>query len=113
MKDHRFNRVGDAAMTLLYHFDDISQFLDKHSSILNDIAILDRDFLEMEVLKPIYAAVALIGVHITRPFHCMILDPETNYTSLLHVFKQLHLQLTTIKPEILINKDHVLKVFNK
>ena len=109
MKDHRFNRLGDCAMSLLYHLDDISHFLNKNSSILNDIAILDRDFLEMEVLKPIYAGVALIGVHITRPFHHIILDPETNYTTLLDVFKQLHLQLTTIKPEFLITKEHVLK----
>ncbi|CAL4248580.1 unnamed protein product [Meganyctiphanes norvegica] len=108
MKDHRFNRLTDCAMYLLYHLDDISQFLDKHSSILNEIAILDRDFLEMEVLKPIYAGVAIIGIHITRPFHHIILDPETNYSTLLDVFKQLYLHLTTIKPEFLITKEHVL-----
>ena len=108
-KDHRFNRLSDCAMSLLYHLDDISQFLEKNGSILNDIAILDRDFLEMEVLKPIYAAVALIGVHVTRPFHDIILDPKTNYTTLLDIFKQLYNQLDTTKPDILITKSHVLK----
>ena len=90
MKDHRFNRLGDCAMSLLYHLDDISQFLDKNGSILNDIAILDRDFLEMEVLKPIYAAISLIGIHVTRPFHNMIADPETNYTALRNIYTATH-----------------------
>ena len=109
MKDHRFNRIGDCAMSLLFHLDDISQFLEKNTSILNDIAILDRDFLQMEVLKPIYAAVALIGLHLTRPFHVMITDSETNYTTLLDVFKQLYIELDTVEPENLITKEHVLK----
>ena len=62
----------------------------------------------MEVLKPIYAAVALIGLHQTRTFHVMIIDSETNYTTLLDVFKQLYIELDTVEPENLITKEHVL-----
>ena len=50
VKDHRFNMTSDCALSLLYYMDDISLFLDKHKSVLNDVAILNRGFLEMEVL---------------------------------------------------------------
>ena len=109
MKDHRFNRASDCALSLLYHMDDISSFLNKYQSILNDIAIMDRGFLDMQVLKPIYAAVALIGIHVTRPFHHLIMDLDTNYSLLLISFRQLHKELTSIKAKDLITKEHTFK----
>ena len=57
LKDHRFNRLSECALTLLYHLDDIGNYLDKYTNIVNGISILDRAFVEMEVLKPIYAAI--------------------------------------------------------
>ena len=61
LKDHRFNRLGDCAVTLLYHLDDITSYLDKFSNIVNGITVLDRSFVEMEILKPIFAAIGFIG----------------------------------------------------
>jgi hypothetical protein len=113
MKDHRFNRAGDCAMSLLYHLDDIALYLEKYRAVLNDIAILDRGFLEMDVLKPIYTAVALMGLHVSRPFHQFIIDPSTNYTALLKMFKQLYQDVTTVKPEELLTKDHLLNFVPK
>ena len=48
----------------LYHMDDIANYLDRFSTMINGITILDHSFLEMEALKPIYAAIGLAGLHI-------------------------------------------------
>ena len=59
---------------MLYHLDDIRQFLDKSGNIMNDI--LDRSFLDMDLFKPVFCATALIGIHIGRPFLSLLLDTE-------------------------------------
>lgn len=68
LKDHRFNRLTDFALTLLYHLDDIAAYLEKYQSIINDISILDRTFVDMDILNPIFNAIALVGIHVSRPF---------------------------------------------
>ena len=50
LKDHRFNRLFECCLRTLYHLDDIKEYLETHKSILNDITILDRSFLDMELL---------------------------------------------------------------
>ena len=67
----------------------------------------------MEVLKPIYASEALIGFHITRPFHYIILDPETNYTTLLDVFKKTSSSADNHQDRIFNYKKTCLQVLNK
>ena len=60
---------------LVYHIYDIAEYLMKFEHITNNMAILDRSFVEMaEVLNPIYVAAALLCIHITRPFHHLIID---------------------------------------
>ena len=61
LKDHRFNQMQDCALTLLYHLDDIGEYLTKFSNISNGITLLDRSFVEMEVLNPIFATISLLG----------------------------------------------------
>ena len=39
LKDHRFNRLGDCAVPLLYHLDDIISYLGKFSNIVNGITV--------------------------------------------------------------------------
>ena len=68
LKDHRFNRLSECALALLFDLDDISNFLDKYINIVYGTSILDRTFVEMEVLKPIYAAIALLGIHILKRY---------------------------------------------
>ncbi len=86
VKDHRFNRIFDCCIHILYHLDDIKQYLDTYQNILNGIAILDRTFLDMEILKPILCASSLLGIHFTRPFLSLLLDTKTNYETLMTAF---------------------------
>ena len=68
LKDHRFNRLFECCYSLVYHLDDIKNYLEKFSNIVNGLSVIDRSFLDMEVLKPIFVATSLIGIHITGPF---------------------------------------------
>ena len=52
-KDHWFNRLPECCLSLMYHLDDIADYLNANSTIINAIAIIDRSFIEMELLKPI------------------------------------------------------------
>ena len=51
LKDHRFNRLSDCCLSLVYHLNDITKFLEKFQNVNNGIAILDRCFVEMDILK--------------------------------------------------------------
>ena len=57
---------------------------------MNDITILDRSFLDMELLKPVFCAAALISIHIGRPFLSLLLDTESNDDTLLDASPKSH-----------------------
>ena len=110
LKDHRFNRLNYCCLVLLYHIDDIAKYLMKDEQITNNMAILDRSIVNMtEVLKPLYAATALLGVHIMRPFQQLIIDVDTTYDTLLSAFPKLHTELTEMDPNLLFTSEQVFK----
>ena len=76
LKDRRFNRLSDCCLSLVYHLEDITKFLEKFKNVTNGIAILDRSFVEMEILLPIYCTVALLGHHFTHPFHALLVHRD-------------------------------------
>ena len=81
LKDHWFNRINDCALAILYHVDDITNYLNQFSNEINGITILDCGFLETEVLKPIYVAISLVGSCILISFHNLILVKDTAYSA--------------------------------
>lgn len=89
--------MQNCSLAVLYHINDISTYLKKFD-IINGIAILDRTFADVKILKPILAAISLLGIHITRPFHALMMDPETNYSILLQSFSKLYSDLTSVSP---------------
>lgn len=81
LKYHWFNRINDCALAILYHVDDITNYLNQFSNEINGITILDCGFLETEVLKPIYVAISLVGSCILISFHNLILVKDTAYSA--------------------------------
>jgi len=81
LKDHRFNRLFVCCEGLTHHLDDIAGYLDKYRNIVSGITILDRSFVEMPILKPIFCAVALIVIHITNAFQALVIDCDTNFST--------------------------------
>ena len=64
----RVNMIIECALALLYHLDDTGQYQDKFTNIINVMSILDRTFVHMEILKPIYVALGLLGINILKPY---------------------------------------------
>lgn len=95
---------------MLYHFDDIAEYLMKFEHVTNNMAILDRSFVDMgDVLKPIFCATAVLGHHIMRPFQRLLVDVDTTYASLLVAFPKLYEELLETDPELMLNPDQVFK----
>ena len=109
LKDSRFNRLSECCSRLLYLIDDIDAYLEKFSDILNNVAIIDRSFVKMEILKPIFAAMTLLGHHITKPFHSLLMSKDTTYTVLLSSFDTLYKELTTLNASQLLTTDQVFR----
>ena len=91
----------------MHHLNDIADYLNANSTIINNVAILDRSFSEMEFLKPIYGAIAFLRLHITRPFHTLLIDPSTTYSTLMVSFKRLYKDLTEIPAKNFLTTDQV------
>ena len=104
-KEQRFNRLFQCCMVLVYHIDDIANYLDTYRNIINGISILDRSFVEMTLLKPIFCAVALIGIHITFPFELLLVSKETNYSTLTVCFPVLYDEIKNTDPESLCTTE--------
>ena len=50
----------------------------------------------MPILRPIFCAIALVGIHITKPFQALLIDVDTNYSTLAIAFPKLYDELKTI-----------------
>ena len=74
------------------------------------MAILDRKFVDLgDILKPIFCATAILGHHITRPFHSLLLDDETTYETLLVSFPKLFDELQNNNAEMLLTTEQIFK----
>ena len=82
-KDHRFKRIFDCSTTILHHLEDIKNYLEQNKQNLNAISIIDRVFLDTEILKPIFYATALMEMHITSPLMVILLDTNTKYSTIM------------------------------
>ena len=105
LNDHRFNRLNDCCLTVLYHLDETARYLEIYSSITNGILMLDCSPIDMELLKPIFAAISLRGIHILRPFHKLIMHPSTNYSTLLEAYPKMYDDLQTVSPKDLFQTN--------
>ena len=69
----------------------------------------------MAILKPIFCAVALCGIHITKPYEAFLNSETTKYSSLLEAFPIFYQELCHIDPAqmLKINEDdQVFKFVN-
>ena len=105
LKDHHLNRISECALALLYHLDDIHKYLDKFTNIINGMSILDRTFADMEILQPIYAALGLLGIHILKPYHELMMVKKTNYATLIKAFLILYNELTSASASTMLSLE--------
>ena len=75
--------VGEAFLIINFM---IKNYLDQNQHVINAISIIDRGILDMEILKPIFCATALMGMHITGPLMAILLDTDTKYSTFMSIF---------------------------
>ena len=64
-------------------------------------------FLELQNLKLIYVGISLVGLHILKPFHNLILDKYTTYYTLLNSFPKLNEELNLTSPKDMLTLNQV------
>ena len=67
LKDHRFSSIFECYYSLAHYVDAIKFYLEKFSSVVNGLSIIDHSFLNMEVLNPFLCTTSLIGIDIAGP----------------------------------------------
>ena len=67
-------------------------------------------FMELQLVKPIFTAIALLGFYITCSFHTLLMDNTSVYSILLEAFPTLHQEMLRIHPSDLLTTKN--KVFN-
>ena len=68
----------------------------------------------MEILKPLFGATSLLGIHVTSPFMNLLIHPDTAYSILQVAFPTLYPELLDVKPECLLNtKNQVFHFVSK
>ena len=106
LKDHHFNCIFSCCEGLVYHIEDIAHYLATFRNIVNGISMLDS-FVEMPILKPIFCAVSLVGIHVTKPFQALLIDPKTNYSTLSAAFPKLYEGLKIVNSADLFCTHHI------
>ena len=99
LKDERFNRLTLTCAVAIYHFDDVVSFLDKFQHVTNQLACIVRCFIELDILKVMFAVGALLGLHLVEPFLSLTTSTDTTYAKLVPAFRQLHYDLKHTDPE--------------
>ena len=76
---------------------------DRFSDVINGVTVLGPSILETEILMPIYGAISLVGLHILKRFHNLILNKDS---PLLFSFPKLleKLNSTFAKDMLLLNQ---------
>ena len=89
----------------LYHVDDVASFLQKYEHVTNQLACIVRCFLDLDFLKVMYCAGALIGLHLVEPFLSLTMAADTTYTKINPAFQQLYQELLDTDACTLLNVD--------
>lgn len=102
-RKERFNRFVYLCGVILYLDPFIWSFLSKYEHVTNNLACIVRAFEEVDFLKVHLAVGALIGIHLVEPFLSLTTSSTVDYNKLTVSMKQLYLDLTTTKPELLLD----------
>ena len=102
-RKERFNRFVYLCGVILYLDPFIWSFLSKYEHDTNNLACIVRSFDKVEFLKINLAVGTLIGVHLIEPFLSLTTPTNIDYMKLTISMKQLYCNLTSIKPEELLD----------
>ena len=105
--ERRFNRLTLTCAISIYHVDDMTSLLQKYEHITNQLACIIRCFFDLDFLKVMYYAGALIGLHLVEPFLSLTMAADTTYTKIIPIFQQLYQELLDTDACTLLNADEL------
>ena len=103
LKYERFNHLTVKCALTLYHYEDVSSFLEKYVHVTNQLASIVRCFLDLDFLLVMYCVGALIGLHLIEPFLSLTTSSKTTYSKLIPAFQQLYEDLSKTDPVLLLD----------
>ena len=89
-KDQRFVCLSRAAAVVLFILPWVDLFLQKRLNITNRLACIDRGFLNIEYLIPVFTVFAAVGIQLIEPFYCKTISTEATLTLLKEFYQNLH-----------------------
>ena len=89
-KDKRFGCLSRAAAVLLFLLEHISNFLSENPHIVNKLACLTRELLELPYLKTVFLVFNTLGVHLIEPFYAKTIENGATYSSLKVFYQKLY-----------------------
>ena len=86
-KDARFGLLSRCSAIVIYHWEDLKDFLTSHDYITNKLAILVRDTMcNHEFTKIMITTVAAIGLQVISPYHAVTISKNSTHSSLKEFF---------------------------
>ena len=102
-RKERFNRFVYLCAVILYLDPFIWSFLSKFEHVTNNLACIVRAFEDVDFLQVHLAVGALVGIHLVEPFLSLTTSSTVDYHQLTVSMRQLYMDLTTTKPEKLLD----------
>ena len=103
LQKERFNSFTYTSMVVLWLDRLVTEFLRKFSNITNSLACIVRSFESLEHLGVLAAVSVIIGVHLLEPYLSLVTISKTTWEKLQGAFPTLYTDLTTTKPELLLD----------
>ena len=68
LEDARFGMLSRSCAIVCYHWNDYTEFFEKHDDITTKPACLFRDAIELSYIRIMLPTVAAFGIHLVSPF---------------------------------------------
>ena len=99
----RFNSLPYTCLITLWLDDHVTAFLNKFTSVTNSLACIIRSFQDIKYLRVLCVVGVILGVHLIEPYLSLTSSSETTWEKLVEAFPPLYTDLTSVKPELMLD----------
>ena len=99
----RFNSLPYTCLVTNWLDKHVTDFLAKYSNVTNSLACIIRSFEDIKYLRILSTVGVIIGVHLIEPYLSLTSSSQTTWEKLVVAFPQLYTDMTTVKPELLLD----------
>ena len=93
---NRFGELEKCCAIAVYSLPTWKDFVSSYPNIRNQLAIFLRDTVHLsDMCNFLWLGGALLGIHLTEPYLCMILDMDVSHNDLLLILPKLYEDLST------------------